>query len=83
MDFLELVTGALEEYGVVVVPEDGVYKLLDDAALRTRMPRFIRARAVPNTPSALRPLVMFVELDAILASDMATILNRRFRTIPA
>lgn len=77
-DFLELVISALEEYGVAVVQEDGVYKLLDDAALRTRMPRFIRARAAPDTPGALRPLVMFVELDAVAAADMASILKEAF-----
>ena len=77
-DFLELVSNALEEYGVAVVPEDGVYKILDDAALRARMPRFIRARAAPDTPSSLRPLVMFVELDAVTAGDMTTILKQAF-----
>lgn len=77
-DFLALVSGALAEYGVSVVAEDGVYKVLDDASLRTRMPRFVRSRTAPDTPSALRPLVMFVELDAISAVDMATILKQAF-----
>ncbi|MEH6488021.1 MAG: secretin N-terminal domain-containing protein [Hyphomonas oceanitis] len=77
-DFLALVSGALAEYGVSVVAEDGVYKVLDDASLRGRMPRFVRSRTAPDTPSALRPLVMFVELDAISAADMATILKQAF-----
>jgi len=77
-DFLELVTDALKEYGVAVVPEDGVYKLVEDQALRSRMPRFIRSRAVSDTPSELRPLVMFIELDAMAAGDMASILKQAF-----
>ncbi|WOR15368.1 secretin N-terminal domain-containing protein [Hyphomonas sp. FCG-A18] len=77
-DFLELVTDALKEYGVAVVPEDGVYKLVEDETLRSRMPRFIRSRAVSDTPSELRPLVMFIELDAMSAADMASILRQAF-----
>lgn len=77
-DFLELAIEALEEYGVSTVAEDGVYKLIDSASLRSRMPRFIRARATPDTPGALRPLVMFVDLDAIGANEMMQILRQAF-----
>lgn len=77
-DFLELVIDALKEYGVAVVPEDGVYKLLDDAALRARIPLFIRARSTPDTPGVLRPLVMFRELDAVASADMESILKQAF-----
>ena len=77
-DFLELAIAALEEYGVSTVAEDGVYKLLDSASLRSRIPRFIRARATPDTPGALRPLVMFVDLDAMGANEMVEILRQAF-----
>jgi len=76
--FLELVKEVLATYGVAVVPEDGVYKLLDDTSLRSRMPRFIRGRASIDTPVALRPLVMFVELEAMSANEMNSILKQAF-----
>ena len=42
------------------------------------MPRFIRARAHANVPSDLRPVVQFVELQAIDAADMQQILQQAF-----
>ncbi len=76
--FLELVRDVLTTYGVSVVAEDGVYKILDDSSLRARMPRFIRGRASSDTPAALRPLVMFVELEAMNANEMNSILKQAF-----
>lgn len=76
--FLELVTDLLKEYGIAVVAEDGVYKILSDQTLRARMPRFIRARSTTDTPEPLRPVVLFRTLDAIAANEMATILKQAF-----
>lgn len=77
-DFLALVSGALEEYGVRVVPEDGVYRILDDASLRARIPDFIKSRARLRTRSDLRPVVQFVELQAIDVASMQGFLNEAF-----
>ncbi|MEO0983332.1 MAG: secretin N-terminal domain-containing protein [Pseudomonadota bacterium] len=77
-NFLELISDALGEYGVVVTAEDCVYQIIEDSVLKSRIPRFIRARATPNTPSELRPLVLFVELSAISANEMQSILTQAF-----
>jgi general secretion pathway protein D len=77
-DFLELVIEVLKSYGVAVVPEKKGYQILGDASLKAQIPRFIRSRATFDTPASLRPVVMFVELDAIAANDMASILKQAF-----
>jgi general secretion pathway protein D len=76
--YLDSITDVLNSYGFAVVPEDGVYKIIEDAALRTRIPSFIRGRANFDTPAEIRPVVMFVELEAMFSSEMASILRQAF-----
>lgn len=79
-DFVELVTGALKSYGINVTVENGVYQIVDDATLRSRVPRFIRSRANASTPAELRPVVLFVTLNAAMAVEMQGILQKTFPT---
>lgn len=74
--FLELVSVALKDYGVRITVENGVYQVLEDQALKARTPQFIKSRAKISTPVNLRPVVQFVELNAIDANDMASILRQ-------
>ncbi len=74
--FFGLVTMTLKDYGIRVAPEDGVYQILEDSALQARIPRFIRSRARAETPAGLRPIVQYVELNAIDANTMAGILDQ-------
>ena len=76
--FLELVSSALEQYGVRVVPGDGLYRLVEDSALLAEIPRFIQSRARPETPAELRPIVQFVELNALAPGEMISILRQAF-----
>lgn len=76
--YLDSITDVLNSYGFAVVPEDGVYKIIEDAALRSRVPSFIRGRANFDTPLEIRPVVMFVELEAIDANEMTGILRQAF-----
>ncbi|GAB4517867.1 MAG: type II secretion system protein GspD [Parvularculaceae bacterium] len=76
--FFELVKMALAEYGVRVVADGGAYQIIEDEALKARMPQFIRTRARSETPRALRPVVQFVELHAISAGNMVNILRQAF-----
>lgn len=76
--FLELVSGALENYGVRVVPEDGAFQIIQDEALRQRIPRFIKSRARLSTKDDLRPVVQFIELQAIGVGPMREILSQAF-----
>ena len=76
--FLSLVEEALKDYGVGVIYEDGLYRLVEVSELRARMPRFVNARARAEVPSGLRPVIQFVQLTAINAGDMQTILEQAF-----
>jgi len=77
-DFQTLVIDALKEYGVRVVPENGSYKVIQDAALRSRVPKFIKSRARARTRSDLRPIIQFVEMQAVDANSMYGILMETF-----
>jgi len=77
-DFQMLVELALEEYGVRVVPEDGTYKIIQDKNLRSRIPTFIKSRARARTRVDLRPIVQFVELQAVSASSLVPLLKETF-----
>lgn len=77
-DFQTLVTEALKEYGVRVVPENGSYKIIQDKALRSRIPRFIKSRAKSRTRADLRPVIQFVEMRAVDANSMFTLLKQTF-----
>ena len=76
--FLTLVEQALQDYGLGVTYNGGLFRIIELAELRAQMPRFIRARAHSNVPSDLRPVVQFVELQAIDAADMEQILEQAF-----
>ncbi len=74
--FLELVSLALKDYGVRITSEAGVYQIIEDQELKARTPQFIKSRAKISTPANLRPLVQFVQLNAINATDMVRILRQ-------
>ncbi len=76
--FLELVKTALANYGVSVIADNGVFQIVENSSLKARIPRFVRSRAQAGTPANLRPVVQFVELNAIRAEDMARILGQAF-----
>jgi len=74
--FLDLVSMALRDYGVRVTINNGIYQIVEDQALKARTPQFIKSRARQSTPANLRPVVQFVELNAINANDMLAILRQ-------
>ncbi len=77
-DFYSAITTALKQYGLRVYHENGLYQIVQDTALQSRLPRFVRSRARAETPAGLRPVVQFIELNAIRAQDMSDILKQAF-----
>lgn len=77
-DFQALVSEALEAYGVRVVPENGALQILQDRALRSRIPKFIKSRARLRTRNDLRPVIQFVEMQAVDANSMIGFLRQAF-----
>ncbi len=77
-DFMELVSEALETYGVRVFPNNGTLQITRDEALRSRIPRFIKSRARLRTRGDLRPVIQFVEMQAVDANSMLGFLRQAF-----
>jgi len=76
--FLTLIEQALQDYGLGVTYNEGLYRVIELSELRAQMPRFIRSRAYADVPVGLRPVVQFVELEAIDVADMQQILQQAF-----
>jgi len=79
-DFQNLVSEALETYGVKILPQNGTYQIQKDSALRARIPHFIKSRARQRTRGDLRPVIQFVEMRALGAGSMVGILREAFGT---
>jgi general secretion pathway protein D len=77
-DFLHLVSVALKDYGIRVSPQDGLYVVIADANARGRRPQFLRSRSRQSTPAALRPVVQFVQMQAIDSNNMRNLLLQAF-----
>lgn len=75
-DFLSLVSTALQDYGIRIIFEEGAYRILQDQELMSRRPVFIRSRAQLSTPADLRPVVQFVEVNALNAGTMVNLVRQ-------
>jgi len=76
--FFAAVQGALRQYGVAVQIEHGAVRLVEDPVLANNAPLFVRARALPETPQASRPVMQFFELSAVDVGSMMTLLNESY-----
>ena len=87
-DFFKLVRQVLGNYGVSVVYQNNIYRLVESATIKDDIPRIIRSRSVPNVPDNMRPIQMFVPLSAIPNSLMMSWLQQslkdriQFQTLP-
>ncbi|MBL8629647.1 MAG: hypothetical protein JNM81_08470 [Rhodospirillaceae bacterium] len=77
-DLLDLVRQVLNNYGIAVSYQNGVYRVIENAALRKDIPRIVRTRALPNVPDDMRPVFYYATLSAIPAPLMQTWLQQSF-----
>ena len=75
-DFLKLVRQVLGNYGVSVVYQNNIFRIVDSAGLRKDIPRIVRSRTMPNVPDDQRPVFFYISLSAIPASLMQSWLNQ-------
>jgi general secretion pathway protein D len=86
--FLAVVRQVLSNYGVGVLYQNGVYRIVDNAAIKQDIPRIIRSRALPNVPNDMRPVFYYAPLSAIPAGLMQGWLEQslkdrlQFQTMP-
>jgi len=77
-DFLDLVSMALEDYGIRVLPDNGTYRIVEDKVLYEQIPRFIKTRSRASTRPDLRPVIQFIDLKAIDSGSMLGFLRQAF-----
>ena len=77
-DFLDLVSMALEDYGIRVLPDNGTYRIVEDKVLYEQVPRFIKTRARASTRADLRPVIQFIDLQALDSGSMLGFLRQAF-----
>jgi len=77
-DFLDLVSMALEDYGIRVLPDSGTYRIVEDNVLYEQIPRFIKTRSRASTRPDLRPVIQFIDLKAIDSGSMLGFLRQAF-----
>ena len=75
-DFLKLVRQVLSNYGVSVVYQNNIFRIVDSAGLRKDIPRIVRSRTMPNVPDDQRPVFFYISLSAIPAGLMQSWLTQ-------
>jgi general secretion pathway protein D len=70
-----MATTVLASYGIAANWDGTVLNIIPTDALMSQMPEVIRSRALPELPSALRPVFQAVDLNEVSTTDMATWLN--------
>lgn len=76
--FFQLFEAAIGEYGLAATYRDGLIRVVERSELQAARPQFIRSRARSDVPASLRPVVQFVQLEAIDAAEMEQILRVSF-----
>jgi general secretion pathway protein D len=86
--FLTVVRQVLANYGVGVLYQNGVYRIVESASMRQDIPRIVRSRALPSVPNDMRPVFYYAPLSAIPAALMQNWLQQslkdrlQFQTLP-
>ena len=74
--FLSWVIDYLESYQIRVIPTESGYEIVTDETLMNRIPVLLRNRMRNSVDVELRPVVEFVELQAISAGEMHAMLQK-------
>jgi general secretion pathway protein D len=86
--FLTVVRQVLGNYGIGILYQNGVYRVVESASMRQDIPRIVRSRALPSVPNDMRPVFYYAPLSAIPAALMQNWLQQslkdrlQFQTLP-
>lgn len=81
-DFLDAVRIVLGDYGLAVIQQNGVYRIVESERFWRSAPDFVVSRSSADTPADLRPVVQIVNLRAMLAGRALQLINRTFPEDP-
>ncbi len=77
--FLGIVREVLGNYGIGVLYQNGVYRIVESASMRQDIPRIVRSRALPSVPNDMRPVFYWAPLTAIPAALMQNWLQQSLK----
>lgn len=69
-EFYQLVSRVLANYGVSVVYQDNVYRIVETAQALRETPRIVRTRAFSNVPGDMRPVFYYATIDHVRTQQM-------------
>ena len=69
-NFYQLVTQVLANYGVRVVYENNVYRVIQNTQAQSEIPRIVRSRAFSTVPGDMRPVFLYVKIDNVRVKSM-------------
>jgi general secretion pathway protein D len=75
---LDAVRVVLSDYGLAVIEQNGVYRIVESERFWRAAPDFVVSRSSSDTPADLRPVVQIVNLRAMLAGRALQLINRTF-----
>jgi general secretion pathway protein D len=68
--FYDLVSAVLQNYGISVVYQNNIYRVIESANRRQDLPRIIASRAVKTVPDDMRPIFQFVQLKNVQTANL-------------
>jgi general secretion pathway protein D len=71
-EFFKIVTEVLQNYGISIVYQNNVFRVIESANRRQDLPRIVWSRAVSNVPADQRPVFQFVQLKNVQTAFMTT-----------
>ena len=77
--FYTLARQVLSNYGVGIVYQNGVYRVVDATTMKQDIPRIVRSRSMPSVPNDMRPVFYYVPLSAIPAGLMQSWLQQSLK----
>ena len=60
--FLSMATRVLDSYGIAVIYQGGIFRLVESSQAKQDVPQIIRSRATSNIPGDLQPIFYFTPL---------------------
>ncbi|MAI05756.1 MAG: hypothetical protein CBC47_01135 [Alphaproteobacteria bacterium TMED87] len=78
-DFYQLVTQVLTNYGVSVVYQNNVYRVIQNTQAQSEIPRIVRSRAFSSVPGDMRPVFLYVKIDNVRVKSMQVWLEQALK----
>ena len=78
-DFYQLVTQVLANYGVSVVYQNNVYRVIQNTQAQSEIPRIVRSRAFSSVPGDMRPVFLYVKIDNVRVKSMQVWLEQALK----